>query len=69
MVYIESGNRLNRKKLDELRIGPFQITEKISNYTKYTKLGLIEKKTETSLFHITKLIPISGMDEDTDEQD
>lgn len=29
-VYVENGNRLNRKKLDELRIGPYEIL-KISN--------------------------------------
>uniref|UniRef100_A0ABD2WYW6 Integrase catalytic domain-containing protein n=1 Tax=Trichogramma kaykai TaxID=54128 RepID=A0ABD2WYW6_9HYME len=30
-VYIENDNRLNRKKLDNLKIGPFQIKERISN--------------------------------------
>ena len=28
-VYIENGNRLNREKLDEIRIGPFRIEKKI----------------------------------------
>src|SRR5436190_18060179 len=31
LVYVENGNRLNRKKLDELRIGPFEIIEKLSD--------------------------------------
>jgi hypothetical protein len=26
-VYVENGNRLNRKKLDELKIGPYKILE------------------------------------------
>ncbi|OXU16485.1 hypothetical protein TSAR_011681 [Trichomalopsis sarcophagae] len=31
MVYVENRNKLNRKKLDELRVGSYKITEKISN--------------------------------------
>src|SRR5436190_23842275 len=31
MVFVENGNKLNREKLDELKIGPYEITEKISN--------------------------------------
>lgn len=30
LVYIENSNKLNREKLDLIRIGPFPITEKIS---------------------------------------
>lgn len=65
-VYIENGNRLNRKKLDDLRVGPLEIIEKISN--SLYKIKTNRKKSETSLFHITKLIPISDIDEDTDEE-
>jgi len=54
-VYIENGNKLNRKKLDELRIGPFKITEKISNTIFKIETG--KRNDETGLFHITKLIP------------
>ncbi|OWR52012.1 putative orf [Danaus plexippus plexippus] len=31
LVYVENGNRLNRKKLDEIKIGPYKILEKLSN--------------------------------------
>lgn len=57
LVYIENGNRLNRKKLDELRIGPFEIIEKISDSLYKIKTG--RRKQETGLFHITKLLPTS----------
>ncbi|CAH2085844.1 unnamed protein product [Euphydryas editha] len=54
-VYVENGNRLNRKKLEELKIGPFKIVEKISNSIYRIDTG--NKKTESTLFHITKLQP------------
>lgn len=56
MVYVENGNKLNRYKLDELKIGPFKIIEKISN--SIYKINTGHKKSESNLFHITKLIPI-----------
>lgn len=56
LVYIENGNRLNRKKLDELRVGPFQIIEKVSNSVYKIKTG--KRNQETGLFHVTKLLPI-----------
>lgn len=56
-VYVENGNRLNRKKLDELKIGPFKILEKISNSIYKVDTGY--KKLESNLFHITKLIPVT----------
>ena len=31
LVFVENGNKLNRKKLDELKIGPYEIMEKLSN--------------------------------------
>ncbi|XP_047998243.1 uncharacterized protein LOC125235715 [Leguminivora glycinivorella] len=55
MVYVENGHKLNRKKLDELKIGPFEIKEKISNSIYRVNTG--HKKLESNLFHITKLIP------------
>lgn len=55
MVYIENGNKLNRKKLDELRIGPFKIEDKISNSIYTIKTG--RRKQDTSIFHVTKLLP------------
>lgn len=56
LVFVENGNRLNRKKLDELKIGPYQIVDKISN-TIY-KVNTGHRKSESNLFHITKLIPV-----------
>ncbi|EFN65339.1 hypothetical protein EAG_14931, partial [Camponotus floridanus] len=55
IVYVENGNKLNRKKLDELNIGPYKITEKISD--SIYKLDTGHKKEESNFFHITKLIP------------
>ncbi|GBO99431.1 hypothetical protein EVAR_76657_1 [Eumeta japonica] len=60
-VYVENGNRLNRKKLDELKIGPFKIIEKISN--SIYKIDTGNTKTESTLFHITKLHPVTAEDE------
>lgn len=56
MVYVENGNKLNRKKLDELKIGPYKIVEKISNSIYRINIG--HKKEESNHFHITKLTPI-----------
>lgn len=58
LVYVENGNKLNRKKMDILRIGPFEITDKISN-TIY-KINTGRTKKNTSLYHITKLIRMEG---------
>lgn len=66
LVYIENGNRLNRKKLDELRIGPYNILEKISN--SIYKIDTGHRKSESNLFHITKLIPASDF-ANTEEED
>lgn len=56
LVYVENGHRLNRGKLDELKIGPYKITEKVSNFI--FKIQTDRKKSE-SLFHITKLTPVT----------
>lgn len=56
LVYVENGNRLNRKKLDELKIGPYEILEKISN--SIYKINTGHKKVESNLFHVTKIVPV-----------
>lgn len=56
MVYIENGNKLNRKKLDELKVGPYKIIEKISDTIYRIDIGY--KKAESNLYHITKLMPV-----------
>lgn len=58
LVYVENGNKLNRKKLDELKIGPYTIIEKLSS--SIYKIDVGHKKAESSLFHITKLTPIQA---------
>lgn len=51
----------NRRKLDELKIGPYEIVEKISNSIYRVNTG--HKKMESNLFHITKLIPVPTLEE------
>lgn len=63
---MENGNKLNRKKLDELKIGPYEIVEKISNSIYRINTG--HKKTESNLFHITKLIPVPTLEEEEKEE-
>ena len=53
-VYVESGNSLNKKKLDEIRIGPYKINKKISNSIFKLKTG---DKRSKNYYHISKLIP------------
>ncbi|KAK2577718.1 hypothetical protein KPH14_012879 [Odynerus spinipes] len=55
MVYVENGSRLNRKKLDEVRIGPFPIIQKISNSIFEVDSG--HRKKESNYYHISKLKP------------
>lgn len=62
MVFIENGNKLNRKKLEELRIGPFIIERKISN--SIYKLKTEKRNQDTSLFHVTKLTPVLEDEDD-----
>lgn len=56
MVYVENGNKLNRKKLDKLKIEPYEIVEKISN--SIYRIDTEHKKIDSNLFHVTKLIPV-----------
>lgn len=60
-VYVENGNKLNRKKLDQLRTGPYEIVEKLS--TTIYKINTGHKKPESNLFHISKLIPTHASQE------
>jgi len=57
MVYITNGNKLNRRKMDEIRIGPFEIKEKISD--SICKINTGRGRKSMDLYHVTKLIPIS----------
>ena len=49
------GNKLNRKKLDKLRRGPYKIIERISNSV--YKVNLARRGRNFTLFHIRKLLP------------
>lgn len=55
MVYVENGSKLNRKKLEEVRIGPFPIIKKISNSIFEVNSG--HRKKESNYYHISKLMP------------
>lgn len=57
-VFVENRNKLNRKKLEELRIGPYIILSKISNSIYELDTG--HKKTESNIYHISKLYPVEG---------
>jgi hypothetical protein len=56
-VLVDNGNKLNRDKLDQLRIGPFRIVRKLSNnvYELFVKEGNLGKK----LYHASKLLSFS----------
>ncbi|GBP73901.1 hypothetical protein EVAR_54200_1 [Eumeta japonica] len=47
-VFVDNGKKLNRKKLDELRIGPFIIIKKISN--SIYKVNTNYRKSESNFF-------------------
>lgn len=53
---MENGNTLNRKKLEELRIGPYKILKKISNSIYKVNIG--HRKAESNFYHETKLTPV-----------
>lgn len=55
MVYIMDCNKLNRFKMDELRIGPFEIEEMISD--SLCRINTGKNKKSLGLYHVTKLIP------------
>ena len=54
-VYVENGARLNRKKLSELRIGPYQLIEQLSPLIYRLDTG--KRRGENNLFHKNKLVP------------
>lgn len=56
MVYVANKNKLNRKKLDEIRVGPFKIEKRISDSIFQIDTG--NRRSEISLYHVSKLIPV-----------
>lgn len=57
MVFIDNGNKLNREKLDPVRIGPFKIIKKISNSIYEIKVGR-KGNHDTRLYHVSKMIKV-----------
>lgn len=57
LVFTELSNKLNRKKLDHVRDGPFEILEIVSPHL--FRLKINKKKLENNLFHKNKLIPFT----------
>lgn len=53
--------------MDKLRIGPFEIIDKISDSIYKLKTG--RKRTDTDIFHVTKLIPTTMDIYETDKED
>jgi transposase InsO family protein len=53
-VYVNNGSKLNRPKLDPIRLGPFLISRKLSNsvYEIDVKTGNFSKR----LYHVSKMI-------------
>lgn len=56
-VYVSNGSKLNRGKLEEVRIGPFKIVKKISNSMFEVACG--KRRSEANIFHVSKLLPTS----------
>ena len=54
-MHVSSGNKLNREKLDKIRIGHFVVRGTLSK-TVY-RLAKGNKKSEGSKFHISKMVP------------
>lgn len=53
-VYIDNGSKLNRNKLDEVRIGPFPISRKLSESVYEINVGY--GPFPNRLYHISKLL-------------
>lgn len=56
LVYLQNGNKLNRRKMDQIRDESFKIKKKISKVIYEIDSGL--RKKESNFFYATKLIPI-----------
>jgi hypothetical protein len=58
LVFVENGNKLNREKLDKIRIGPLEIVEIRSSSVFAIKVNN-DKTRNTRLYHRNKMIPYS----------
>lgn len=57
LVYVEKGNRLNRNKLDPIRIGPIKILNKISECIYEVAKN---RRSQSNFVHTSKLVPFQG---------
>ncbi|CAB0006121.1 unnamed protein product [Nesidiocoris tenuis] len=56
LVYVDHSSKIQRNKLEEIRIGPLKITKKISN--SIFELDTGHRKKESNMFHVSKLVPV-----------
>ncbi len=59
LVYVNHGNPLNKNKLQEIRIGPFKISQKISNLIYQVDSGF--QKRESNVYHVSKMYPFCSI--------
>jgi hypothetical protein len=59
-IYVENGNKLNRKKLDEIRIGPYKIVRKLCDTVYEVDTG--RKFHKNKLYHVSKMIKADGVE-------
>lgn len=57
LVYVEMNNKLNRNKLDEIRQGPFPITQVLSKHIVEVEINKSKKGKRN--YHVIKLIPLN----------
>ena len=55
LVYFENGNKLNRGKLDEVRIGPFPLIRRLCDTVFLVKCGPHPR--DSRLYHVSKMLP------------
>ena len=65
-VYVENKNKLNRHKLDQIRIGPFPITQKLSNTVFELNVGY--KSNSKRFYHVSKMIKMTKDSESKQSQ-
>ena len=58
-AYAWSGNKLNRKKLDVIRSGPFKVVKRLSN--SMYEIAHNKRGKTTTMYHSNKLIPAADV--------
>jgi hypothetical protein len=54
-VFVENGKKLNRHKIDEIRIGPYPIVRKLSDTVYELNVGK-ESNAKLKLYHVSKML-------------